>query len=596
MKARWPYVVLSVLCCIAPYAAEQAPENVDQAALNAEVKKDVAEVERLSLSVRSSESFFKNASVDQVARWRATAELGCPEGQTLLGLAQLEGCGVPRDESAAYFLLQAAADQGLPLAQWYLAMLYLGGTSGAKDTQEAERLLRLAADQGYVNAWVTLGTLYAAGEDFPRDYAQAIVWQRKAADAGSPLGMVGLAGSYVRGLGIEKNVAEGLRLARAAAEMGCAAAQAALGDMYAAGQYVPQDKLEAARWYTLAADQGYESARHDLAALYLELSEYWMNPPAPSAEPAAAVVPDVSQGSSRPENVVDSSGFVLGDVQEVALGGGETLQLVWIPPGTFQMGSPEWEAGRDSGETRHPVTISTGFWIAKHEITVGAFARFVEETGYRTTAEIQGWGSADSDGDATTEPLADINWCSPGFAQGIDHPVVLVSWHDAQRFCLWLSRKTGRLFRLPTGAEWEYACRAGTPTARFTGDSDASLKGHANVPDLTKALVLPGECFNWEDGYPCTSPSGTFGGNPWGLCDMIGNVREWCQDCDRSNPAEPETDPRGDTRNCSRMTRGGSWYALPSSCRSSYSYGYSADIAKNDVGFRVVQTLRNPAE
>src|SRR5262249_34956878 len=138
------------------------------------------------------------------------------------------------------------------------------------------------------------------------------------------------------------------------------------------------------------------------------------------------------------------------------------------------------------------------------------------------------------------------NWRRPGHpvVQVDDEPVVQVSWNDATRFCQWLSEKEGRPYRLPTEAEWEYACRAGTTTPWSSGDSPARLEAFAWTPN---------------SGSPTTHRVGTKRANPFGLFDMHGNVWEWCLDFDGHYSPGPQEDPKGPASGTERVLRGGGW-------------------------------------
>ncbi len=137
------------------------------------------------------------------------------------------------------------------------------------------------------------------------------------------------------------------------------------------------------------------------------------------------------------------------------------MRLAYIPAGQFGMGSPRDEPGRESQEQRHSVELTKDFYLGVHEVTVGQFREFVVDTGYKTEAERDGEGSWGITPTGKFERDAKHNWKAPGFDQTDDHPVVDVSWNDAKAFCDWLSKKEKRTYRLPTEAEWEYACRAG---------------------------------------------------------------------------------------------------------------------------------------
>jgi formylglycine-generating enzyme required for sulfatase activity len=261
-----------------------------------------------------------------------------------------------------------------------------------------------------------------------------------------------------------------------------------------------------------------------------------------------------------------------GDVESFDLGGGVKIEMVYIKGGSFEMGSPKSEQdwAVDQGLKRewvddegpvHTVELD-GFWMGKFEVTNAQYRRFKS-----------GHNSGSHEGN-------DLNEDS--------QPVVNVSWDDAKAFCEWLSSRTGRTFRLPTEAEWEYACRAGTRTARFTGDSDASLEGYANVADATaKRAWSNWTTFSWSDGHNVASPVGSFKPNPWGLYDMIGNVWEWCEDWHGPYSSASVKNPTGASSGSDRVDRGGGWGGNPSICRSADRSYISPGITLYDLGFRV---------
>ena len=138
------------------------------------------------------------------------------------------------------------------------------------------------------------------------------------------------------------------------------------------------------------------------------------------------------------------------------------------------------------------------------------------------------------------------SWRDPGFEQTGDHPVVNVSWNDTGAFAQWLSRKESRHYRLPSEAEWDYACRAGTQTAYPWGNRPDAGGGFANAADRTFKCRFPAvPAFTWDDGFVYTAPVGSFKPNSWGLYDMIGNALEWSSDYYDAYPAGEEVDPKG---------------------------------------------------
>ncbi len=302
-------------------------------------------------------------------------------------------------------------------------------------------------------------------------------------------------------------------------------------------------------------------------------------PPAPAARASwfASVkgLADTISKALRPKGPPDFvPGMALrpGDQYGLPLPGGARLAFAHCPPGTFLMGSPTYEQGRSAGETQHRVALTTAFGIGVGPVTRAEFALFVEETKYRTRAEIAN---------------DKANWRDPGFKQTDAHPVVGVSWNDAGAFCAWASNVCQREVRLPTEAEWEYACRGGTTTAFHFG---AQLNG-------TQANCNGNQPYGTEERGPFvreTTPVGQYARkfpHPWGLLDMHGNVWEWCADWydaeyyERSPKADPRCDD-GDRR--TKVLRGGSWSHFAKLCRAAYRVWNEPANRNNYTGFRVV--------
>ncbi|BCU05712.1 hypothetical protein Atep_03890 [Allochromatium tepidum] len=273
--------------------------------------------------------------------------------------------------------------------------------------------------------------------------------------------------------------------------------------------------------------------------------------------------------------------------------------MVEIPSGCFDMGSPEDEIGRESDERRHQVCVES-FRLAPHEVTVAQFERFVAASGYRTEAErdtgdSKGCESFDRDDSADPWGLRDkANWRQPNRYQANDdrHPVSCVSWNDAQAYIGWLNQETGHSFRLPTEAEWEYAARAGTSTARFWDATPNAVPcRNANAADRGQGWEFGFDC---DDGYEWVAPVGAFAPNAWGLYDMLGNVWEWT--C-----SEYDADYQGVERLCApseidlpRVMRGGAWNSGPALVRAAYRNRNFPETRYVFVGFRLA--LDAPAE
>jgi uncharacterized protein (TIGR02996 family) len=219
----------------------------------------------------------------------------------------------------------------------------------------------------------------------------------------------------------------------------------------------------------------------------------------------------------------------------VVLAPGVEMTFSFIPPGGFFMGSPKGEGLRD-GETPHLVTLTRGFWLGVTQVTQ---AHWVTVMGN-----------------------------NPSQFQGKDRPVELVSWDDCQAFCRKVGRKTRKPFRLPESVEWEYACRAGTATPFFVGQTlsmnSANYNGNVSY-HVRQEGIYRGQ----------TTPVGDFPPNGWGLYDMHGNVWEWCRTCYRGH----------------RILRGGAWVSGPELCRSAFLMSSDIRLGMNQVGCRVVLCL-----
>jgi formylglycine-generating enzyme required for sulfatase activity len=280
----------------------------------------------------------------------------------------------------------------------------------------------------------------------------------------------------------------------------------------------------------------------------------------------------------------------------------ECPRMVVIPAGEFVMGSPAAEAERavDEGPQRQ-VTIAQPFALGRSEVTVAEFRRFVEESGYRTEAErdtraqgCSGFIYADPAARDPAQPFT--SWRSPGLAQAQadPHPVLCVSWNDARAYTQWLTKKTGRRYRLPTESEWEYAARAGSAGARPWGEDPAQACRFANVADQSRFQTWSfGQKHDCTDGHYFTAPAGGYAPNRFGLFDMLGNVWEWTEDCWNASyagaPADGSAWLKGDCGQ--RILRGGSWSTVPRFARSAARHKNAADHRDNVTGFRVARAL-----
>ena len=263
------------------------------------------------------------------------------------------------------------------------------------------------------------------------------------------------------------------------------------------------------------------------------------------------------------------------------------LELTLVPAGKFMMGR-----NGDGGE----VTLTRPFYLGLSHVTVDQFTAFTDATGYRTDAEQK--GSAEvllaPKGSFNPTVTAGASWRNAGFPQQGDHPVVQITWNDARAFCAWASQSSGRIVCLPTEAQWEFACRAGSNSRYLWGEGQDSGKDWANVADqsLKKAVGMAGwEYFDWDDGFGYTAPIKSFKPNAFGLYDMIGNAWQWCDDTPRRFDGKPVEDPAGVEKGTSRVMRGASWNSRPSTCEMTYRNQHAANYAYGVGGFRIEVTL-----
>ncbi|MEI6984742.1 MAG: bifunctional serine/threonine-protein kinase/formylglycine-generating enzyme family protein [Rhodospirillaceae bacterium] len=278
----------------------------------------------------------------------------------------------------------------------------------------------------------------------------------------------------------------------------------------------------------------------------------------------------------------------------------EFPEMVVLPPGRFLMGTAPGEEEREGipkvlrgrATPQHGVTIDNPLALGRLPVTRGQFREFLRNAGWHTIEE----GAYVFTG-GSWERKEKGGWQSPGFEQTDDHPVVCANWFDAQAYVRWLSHETGEEYRLPSEAEWEYSCRALSTTTRYWGNDIDTMVKYAQTynettrnafPGLKSAMIAPG-----RTEYRHTAPAGSLCPNGFDLCDMLGNVWEWCEDswtdsyCNTPTDGQPYISP-----DCaSRVLRGGSWLNLPTYVRSAYRGRCLPSLRYLNFGFRVARNI-----
>lgn len=263
-------------------------------------------------------------------------------------------------------------------------------------------------------------------------------------------------------------------------------------------------------------------------------------------------------------------------------------RFVRIQAGYFMMGDHE----KDPLEYAIPVhkVHVKAFSIARYEVTVGEFRQFVDATAYKTEAERERRGGGVSGCDAGRP---ETNWRNPGFKQTDSHPVVCVSHNDARAYIRWLNKKTGKRYRLPTEAEWEYAARAGSTTKYAFGKGGADYCRYVNAADKAYRKAFPKEKYGYscDDGHAHTAPVGSYPANKWGLHDMYGNAWEITGDCWHDNyKGAPTGGSAWLEENCDTgVIRGSGWDGNPFNLQAGFRLFRSNTVGgSNSVGFRLV--------
>ncbi len=269
--------------------------------------------------------------------------------------------------------------------------------------------------------------------------------------------------------------------------------------------------------------------------------------------------------------------------------------MVVIPLGSFEMGA---SGSENSQQPQHQVDIARGFAMGRTEVTVAQFREFVRASGYTPDSDRLGGASVYDEASGRMQMQSDADWRDDysGKRARDNDPVVNVSWNDARAYAQWLSQRTGKNYRLPTEAEFEYAERGGTHTAYWWGDGTPSkpLENLTGSGDRSPSHRSWSNAFkDYDDGWWGPAPAMSFAANPFGLYDIGGNVSEWVADCWHDNYTRAPRDGGAWVNpGCAqRVVRGGSWGSAPDQDRSTFRQAASVDARSGRVGFRVVRDL-----
>ena len=315
---------------------------------------------------------------------------------------------------------------------------------------------------------------------------------------------------------------------------------------------------------------------------------------------ALALLGGARQDASADPAVGLKAGAVFKDCSSCA-------EMVVIPPGAFVMGSSIDEQVRegvpkafaDREGPQHTVTIRRAFAMSRNEITRGEYAVFVADTHRLDPPEGCGVFNAKED---NWKQRPGFSWRNPGFAQTDEHPAACIGWDDARDYAAWLAKKTGRPYRVAAEAEWEYAARAGTTTARYWGDAAEGACTSANIitSGTVEALGSPKSQAHQlvcADSHSFTMPVGSFPPNPFGLNDMIGNIFEWVADCYHPNyVGAPSDGSAWNEPDCKlRLPKGGAFHSPPWIARAAFHGGpVPPQYRPVASGIRVVRDLPTP--
>ena len=468
--------------------------------------------------------------------FQRSAKKGESEASCSLGRMFENGEGVARNGEKAMFWYRRAAELGCERAGGFLRSL----------EEEEFKRLEGRASRGDAQAQYDLGEKLYNGEwNVARDYAKAAKWYREAAERGHADAQYKLGSMYDCGKGVDEDAEKAEMWYRKAMENGQDDAKDSLvemyynlGELYYNGDGVDEDHAAALTWYLKAAVLGDEGAREALQQLLSEMfeseddadaAEEWCAKILEEGDEDEVEIVETIKSEIEEEDSTEEEADVLGAednetcmetgiCRTLALPGGAKMEMVYCSPGEFTMGSSATEEDRD--EIQHRVRLTRGFWLGKYPVTQAQ------------------WKSVMGD--------------NPSYFKGDNLPVENVSWNDFQKFVHEINACLGCGARLPTEAEWEYACRAGT-----TGDYGSKDR----LDDM-----------GWykNNSGDETHPVGQKKPNAWGLYDMHGNVCEWCNDWFGDYPSGSVTDPIGAESGDHRVLRGGCYWSDAEECRSAY--------------------------
>lgn len=241
------------------------------------------------------------------------------------------------------------------------------------------------------------------------------------------------------------------------------------------------------------------------------------------------------------------------------------MAFVWVPGGCYQMGCGSWAGNCDSDEEPVHEVCLDGFWMGKYEVTIGQYRKFLQDGGNSTGVD---W----KDEDCPLEKGGSHALSGNKFGSSDNQPMIEVTWHGAKVFAAWLSGKTGKHFRLPTEAQWEYACRSGGKPEKYAGGGSVGLVAWYS-----------------SNSGGRTHEVGTKASNGLGIYDMSGNVWEWCRDWYGKYGSSSQKNPTGLASGSSRVIRGGYWYDPAEVVRCGFRDSYYPGVTFNYLGFRLVR-------